>query len=467
MKYNLDLYLKSIQKVDAKLYHQLIDWYGGKQVVTSIQRDLQRMREEVGDLYEKQLKIWDKYGYYLATLDYNMFQGEILEVMQSRNSWTLGIKKSNLHDSLQKDGTFTLEEQVYYGFHLLKYPYIEIFMDQDDRVTIDIFRIFSSIQSKEMCDYVLECFQSFYRVCSRNSYFDQKFQNFLKKYQRKCQGDCIPNMSDFEEISLGESSTEILSERFLKEQIDMYIQYSTAVDLFMRTNIRLVEKYASPHESSSYSFDDLVQDGMLGMLKSIYRFDIRRGYRFSTYAWDGIKKYVFHSIANNSNMIRIPVYIQNLFMKKNRFEANFFRDYGRKPTISELAEMLDVSEKSLNHILARVDSVQCNFLSQIIIHNDGYDDDISLESIIDNQNVSLEEDYISSINLEEFLKFMDEKLSEEEKEILMKRYGDSRLTLEKIGEELGVTREAIRIREKKIIYKLTRTKKGKSFNPFE
>ena len=459
----LDLYVSVMDKIDADVYYKMIDVYGRERVDQAMVTGILSMKDTSLDFYQLQLKIWDKFGYYLATLDKNMFADDVKKKAYK------GKSKSVTRKSLQEEDLFTLDEEIYYGFHLLKKDYIELFLRDGDYTAIDLYKVSASVKSKETFDQVMERFGYFYRVCSRNSDFDRNFRKILREIREKYCG-----LKEYDQrgvlglVANDENRVcEELREDFLLEQVNMYIDYSIACNKFMSSNIRLAEKFA--HKLSSVKeYDDLFQESMIGIFNAISSYDIRNKARFSTYAWQAMKNCVYRTLNNTEEIIRVPEYVCFLMSRLRRFGLQFYQEHGRRASMVEMAEMLEMKEDALRRILINNSMVSCSSLDAIIHEGEGWNDDISLlNSIVDPKD-----DFAASISeydFEAFMNFMKKTLTPREMEVLLKHAGigiDSPMTFEQMGDMFNVTRQRVNQISEKAIRKLTRTKKGQSFNPF-
>lgn len=234
-----------------------------------------------------------------------------------------------------------------------------------------------------------------------------------------------------------------------------------ALDSLVRANKNLVWKNACRFKrfsTVSFNVDDMYQAGMQGMMKAIEKFDINKGYQFSTYATCWIEQSIRRSIANFSTTIRIPVHTREKIIKYNKTEREFWNDHGRIATGEELAEILDTTPKKIQDLevyrgLANITSLDIPV---------GTDESSFLREFVPDEKTPSPEEYATQKALKKEIQYIfEEKLSAKEANILNLRFGlidGETHTLEDIGEIQGVTRERIRQIESKAIRKLKNPK---------
>jgi RNA polymerase primary sigma factor len=289
-----------------------------------------------------------------------------------------------------------------------------------------------------------------------------------------------PNENDIEQIAILESvcrSGQKLAKKVESEagipRDKIFAHYKrfiiaqskdkSAKDDLARANLRLVVNIAKKYINRGLHFLDLIQEGNIGLLKAVEKFEFERGFKFSTYATWWIRQAITRAIADQSRTIRVPVHMVETLSKINKITRTYVQEQGREPSYAELAKELNLDEKKIKNII-KISKEPVSLETPV-----GDSEDTYLKDFIEDENEYSPVDAVINEDLKEKVREVLKTLTPREEKVLKMRFGidvASEHTLEEVGKDFSVTRERIRQIEVKALRKLRHPSRSKKLTSF-
>jgi RNA polymerase primary sigma factor len=279
-----------------------------------------------------------------------------------------------------------------------------------------------------------------------------KFKDEIERRQKKLEGlELLYHLTinDLKEVNREVSIGEAKARRAKKEMVE--------------ANLRLVISIAKKYTNRGLQFLDLIQEGNIGLMKAVDKFEYRRGYKFSTYATWWIRQAITRSIADQARTIRIPVHMIETINKLNRISRQMLQEMGREPTPEELAVRMEMPEDKVRKVL-KIAKEPISMETPI-----GDDEDSHLGDFIEDTSVASPIDQATMESLRETTHSVLAQLTPREAKVLRMRFGidmNTDHTLEEVGKQFDVTRERIRQIEAKALRKLRHPSRSEQLRSF-
>ena len=282
----------------------------------------------------------------------------------------------------------------------------------------------------------------------------------LRKEYRRQQRNCKTDL-DRLETEIGVSIADL--KRTQREMIQGDMDAERAKRELIEANLRLVVSIAKKYTNRGLQFLDLIQEGNIGLMKAVDKFEYRRGYKFSTYATWWIRQAITRAIADQARTIRIPVHMIETINKLIRTSRQLVQELGREPTSEEIAKRMDIPVAKVRKVL-KIAQEPISLETPI-----GEEEDSHLGDFIEDRQAVSPSEAVISVNLKEYTSQVLRTLTPREERVIKMRFGledGSEHTLEEVGQSFQVTRERIRQIEAKALRKLRHPSRSRRLKAF-